>query len=173
VAQQGERVERLLTRMLGAHHDLEDLVQEVFVRAFARVEELRDARALNGWIAAIAVFVAREAIRKKQRHRWLLFYRPDELPEPAVPCASPEARAALRSFYAIVARFHADVRIAFTLRYVEGMGLSEIADTCGVSLATIKRRLKSGEVEFLTRAKVDPALTDWFEEGTRWRQSER
>ena len=168
VAEHADHVERLLTRMLGAHTDLDDLVQEVFVRVFARVEELREASALRAFVSAIAVFVAREAIRAKRRRRWLLFMQPEEMPELIVPSASPEERAALRAFYAIVEHLDADVRIAFTLRFVEGMGLSEIADTCGVSLATIKRRLKAGETEFLGRAKGNEALANCFEEGSRW-----
>src|SRR5262245_43679660 len=41
------RVERILTRILGLSAELDDLVQEVFVRAFERVSELRDAGALK------------------------------------------------------------------------------------------------------------------------------
>jgi RNA polymerase sigma-70 factor (ECF subfamily) len=165
-------VERILTRILGGCLDLDDLVQEVFLRAFERVEDLRQPRALGAWLAAIAVFVAREVIRKKQRRRWLLFLPPEELPDLAIPSASPEARAALRAFYEVVGRLDADARIAFTLRIVEGMDLTEIADSCGVSLATIKRRLARAEARFLAGAKANQALVDWLEEGTRWRRHE-
>ena len=49
------------------------------------------------------------------------------------------------------------------------MELTEIAAACGVSLATIKRRIKSAEAEFMERGKEYEALAEWFEEGTRWR----
>jgi RNA polymerase sigma-70 factor, ECF subfamily len=172
LAQYAGHVERILTRILGGRSDLDDLVQDVFLRAFERVEDLREPRALRGWLSSIAVFVAREAIRKKQRRRWLLFLPPEEVPELEVPEASPEARAALRAFYEIVGRLDADARIAFTLRFVEDMDLTEIADACGVSLATIKRRIKSAEAEFFARGKGNEALADWFEEGTRWHRHE-
>jgi len=68
--------------------------------------------------------------------------------------------------------FRPRVRIAFTLRFVDGMGLSEIADACRVSLATIKRRIKVGEAEFLARGKACEELAEWFEEGTRWHRHE-
>lgn len=167
-----DHVERLFTRMLGMHADIEELVQEVFVRAFFRVEELRNVGALRAWLSSIAVFVAREAIRSKRRRRWLVFLAPEEVPEIAALSASPEARAALSAFYAIVDGFDPDVRIAFTLRFVEGMGLSEVADICRVSLATIKRRLKTGETQFVARAKNNDALADWLTEGTRWHRAE-
>jgi RNA polymerase sigma-70 factor (ECF subfamily) len=161
-------LERLLTHILGGRDDLDDLVQEVFVRALERVDELREPRALRGWLTAIAVFVAREAIRARRRRRWLIFLPPEETPELACADASPEVRAAVRAFYEVVGRLDADERIAFTLRFVEGMELTEVAAACGVSLATIKRRLKKAEGEFSARGRAHEALADWFEEGTRW-----
>ena len=163
-------VERVLSRILGAHPDLDDLVQEVFIRAFERVADLRDARALRGWLTAIAVFVAREAIRRTRRRRWLVFLPPEETPEIEAPSASPEARAALQAFRNVVEHLDADLRIAFTLRFVDGMELTEIADACGVSLATIKRRIKDAEGAFAARGRAHEALGDWFKEGTRWQE---
>src|SRR4051812_47406566 len=43
----GAHVERILTRILGAHVDLDDLALEVFVRAFQRLSDLREADALR------------------------------------------------------------------------------------------------------------------------------
>jgi RNA polymerase sigma-70 factor (ECF subfamily) len=173
LAQHTEHLERILTRILGGRADLDDLVQEVFVRAFERVGELREPRALRGWLTTIAVFVAREAIRAKKRRRWLLFLPPEETPELPVLEATPEVRAAVRAFYAVVGALDADARIAFTLRFVEGMELTDIARTTGVSLSTVKRRLKSAEAEFLggARAPGHEALLDWIEEGTRWQKA--
>lgn len=163
-------VERILTRILGWHSELDDLTQEVFSRAFARMQELREPEALRGWLSSIAVFVAREAIRKRRRRRWLIFLPPQETPElPAAP-VSPEARAALRTFYDVLSSMDADARIAFSLRCVAGMELSEIAEVCEVSLATIKRRIKRAADDFYARGRARPELVDWFEEGTRWRQ---
>jgi RNA polymerase sigma-70 factor (ECF subfamily) len=165
-------VERILSRILGMHADLDDLVQEVFLRAFQRIEELREPRALRSWLTSIAVFVARETIRTRRRRRWLFFLGADEPLEIAGPSPSPEALAALRAFYEVVATLDPDARIAFTLRFVEGMELAEIAEVCGVSLATIKRRIKGAELEFVAKGRAREALVQWFEEGTRWPQPE-
>ena len=162
-------VERILTRILGFHAELDDLTQDVFSRAFARVDELREPEALRGWLSAIAVFVAREAIRKKRRRRWLLFRSPEEMPDIPSNSVSPEARAALSAFYEVVAGLDADTQIAFTLRCVGGLELTEIAEACEVSLATIKRRIKRAANDFCARGRARPELVDWFEEGTRWR----
>jgi RNA polymerase sigma-70 factor (ECF subfamily) len=165
-------VERILTRMLGFSAELDDLTQEVFIRAFARIAELREPESLRAWLSSIAVFVAREAIRRKRRRRWLVFLPAEESPELPADGALLEARSALRVFYEVLDGFAADERIAFTLRFVEGMELSEVADACQVSLATIKRRLKRASDDFYLRGRARAELVDWFEEGCRWRRIE-
>jgi RNA polymerase sigma-70 factor (ECF subfamily) len=165
-------VERMLTRILGFCSELDDLTQEVFIRALARIDELREPESLRAWLSSIAVFVAREAIRRKRRRRWLVFLPAQAQPEPPTSGASFEARAALRAFYEVLDGFAADERIAFTLRFVEGLELSEVAEACQVSLATIKRRLKRASDEFYLRGRTRAELVDWFEEGSRWRRIE-
>jgi RNA polymerase sigma-70 factor (ECF subfamily) len=165
-------VERMLTRILGFCSELDDLTQEVFIRAFARIAELREPESLRAWLNSFAVFVAREAIRRKRRRRWLVFLPTGETPEPAASVASLEARTALRVFYEVLDGFGTDERIAFTLRFVEGMELTEVAEACQVSLATIKRRLKRASDDFYLRGRARAELVDWFEEGSRWRRIE-
>ena len=165
-------VERMLTRMLGFCAELDDLTQEVFIRAFARITELREPESLRAWLSSIAVFVAREAIRRKRRRRWLVFLPAETRPEQPAGAASFEARAALRVFYEVLDGFGADERIAFTLRFVEGLELTEVAHACQVSVATIKRRLKRASDEFYLRGRARAELVEWFEEGSRWRRIE-
>jgi RNA polymerase sigma-70 factor, ECF subfamily len=165
-------VERVLTRILGWHSELDDLTQEVFVRAFARVDEVHEGDGLRTWLTAIAVFVAREAIRKRRRQRWLLFRPSQDVPDIPGARVPLEARAALRAFYEVVDEMDFDVRVAFTLRCVDGMELTEIAEACDVSLATIKRRLRRALDDFYRRGQGRDELAAWFEEGSRWRQTE-
>ena len=165
-------VDRMLTRILGFCAELDDLAQEVFIRAFSRIADLREAESLRAWLGSIAVFVAREAIRRKRRRRWLVFLPAEQRVEPPVGAASFEARSALRVFYEVIDGLPADERIAFTLRFVEGMELTEVAEACHVSLATIKRRLKRASDDFYLRGRARAELVDWFEEGSRWRRIE-
>ncbi len=164
------RVQRVLVRTLGFDPEIPDLVQEVFVRALQRLDGLRDGASLSGWLSGIAVFTARETIRRRARWRWLRFLPREELPEVEAPQAGPETSEALRSLYAVLEELSADERIAFALRYVEQMELTEVAEACGVSLATLKRRLARAESRFVAIARRHPALEDWIEEGgARWR----
>jgi RNA polymerase sigma-70 factor (ECF subfamily) len=153
-------VERLLTRILGHENDLDDLVQEVFVRALGKVDDLRDDN-VRSWVGAFAVNVARESIRRRRRRGWLSFFAPEDMPEIPADDSTPELRDAVRALYLLLDQMDADDRVAFTLRLVEGMQLSEIAAMCDISLSTVKRRVERGSSWFRARAKRDPHLADW------------
>ncbi|MDC0685778.1 RNA polymerase sigma factor [Sorangium atrum] len=160
-------VERMLFRILGDVRSLEDLVQDVFARVFSRIDDVREPEALKAFITSVTVFVAREALRKKRRHRWLAFFASDEMPEVAAS-ADPEARQGVRAFYRALETLDADDRLAFTLRIVEGQELTEVASACKVSLATVKRRIQRAELAFVERCKKDEVLSTWLAEGDRW-----
>lgn len=154
------RVRRVLLRVLGSDPELADLLQEVFVHGLRDLHKLKEPAAVGGWLNAIAVNLARRTIRKRGRWRWLRPTSPEELAE--VPALGHDAGASqeLRAVYAVLAHMDADERIAFALRFVEGMELKEVAESCCVSLATIKRRLSRAETNFRAQAKAHPALAE-------------
>ncbi|WP_437721142.1 RNA polymerase sigma factor [Sorangium sp. So ce861] len=160
-------VERMLFRILGDVRTLEDLVQDVFARVFSRIDDVLEPESLKPFITSVTVFVAREAIRKKRRHRWLAFFASDELPEIAASI-DPEARQGVRAFYRALETLDPDERLAFTLRIVEGQELAEVAAACNVSVATVKRRLQRAQIAFVERCKKDEVLASWLAEGDRW-----
>jgi RNA polymerase sigma-70 factor (ECF subfamily) len=162
-------VQRVLVRVLGTDRDLADLLQEVFARAFAGIGGLDDGTKIKAWLSSIAVFTARETIRRRSRGRWLQFVSFDEMPDALTSGASPEVSRALKTTYAVLERMPEDERIAFALRFIDGMELTEVAEACSVSLATIKRHLARAEQRFATLAHKEPSLAEWLEGGTRWR----
>src|SRR5579859_5296417 len=48
-------------------HDAEDAFQEVFTRLYVRLNEIRDVRALRGWIAQVTRNVALDSLRRGGR----------------------------------------------------------------------------------------------------------
>jgi RNA polymerase sigma-70 factor (ECF subfamily) len=159
-------VQRILARIVNVDMDLAELLQEVFIQAFSSIHSLRDESRLKAWLTSIAVFTARKHIRR--RFKQLSVCRSDSEIEMSVPGADPEAREALRYTYAVLARLPADERVAFSLRFIEEMELTEVADACRVSLATIKRRLLRARTKFGTYAEDYPILKEWIKRGDRW-----
>ena len=164
-------VERLITHLIGADREVADLLHEVFVQALASIRSLRNPNAIKPWLLQIATNRARRLLRSRSRRAWLrLFVDAEEEAsrELVAPGSDPALRETLRAVYAILSRMPADERIAFALRYIDGMELTEAAAACSVSLATLKRRLRRAEQRFRSSALADPLLETWVKEGSRW-----
>lgn len=159
-------VRRILIRLLGAHPDVNDLVQETFLAALRTIDRVTEPAALRAWITSIAVFTGRQELRRRRRKRFLLFFAAGapELEAPA-PASPAEAGEALRATYRILSSLPADEQVAFALRFIEGMELTEVASACHVSLATIKRRLARARHAFEARAQREASLAPWL---ARW-----
>ena len=75
----------------------------------------------------------------------------------------------MNSTYRLLDTLPENERLAFSLRFIAEMELTEVAAACGCSLATIKRRLTRAEAHFLAGARQDPALNERLARGERWR----
>jgi RNA polymerase sigma-70 factor (ECF subfamily) len=144
----------LAQRMLGNQHDADDLAQDVFIKALTRLDSLSNPQAFESWIASITVRSASKQLRKRALLTRLGLRRaaPLDLDLQLSASAPPDVAAEISLIYRLFERLSADERIALVLRRVEGMALPEIAEHTGLSLATVKRRLKAAE-ERLERAK--------------------
>lgn len=134
-------VGRIALRLLGSHNDIDDIVQDVFLEAFPRLDDVRNAEALPGWLAVITTRVVARRLRRRSLRRLLgLSDMPSNVPERAVE-ATAEQRVLLRQIYDVLNQCKAEQRIAWALRYFEGLTLEEVAETSGCSLAAVKRRI--------------------------------
>ena len=159
-------VRRVLVRVMGPDSEILDLVHDVFVTALESVHRLVDPKALRAWLTQVAVFTARARIRRRVRGRILRFLPFSDLPEPELPPADFEASQAMQAVYRVLDGLDTDQRIAFALRFVAGMELTEVAGSCGVSLATIKRRLSRAQANFTAGALREPALAEWLKQSS-------
>jgi RNA polymerase sigma-70 factor (ECF subfamily) len=165
-----DHVHRVLYRVMGFDRDLADLHHDVFVRAIGSIDRITEPAALKGWLTSIAVHVAHTTITRRKRRSWLRFLPWEELPEGEAAVASGEVMDALRTTYGVLDALPAEERIAFALRFIDGMELTEVAAACGTSLATIKRRLVRATARFETEARKHPVLETWLQGGTRWQK---
>lgn len=137
-------VAQVALRLVGRDEDVDDVVQEVFVVSLKGLDRLRDAAAIKGWLATVAVRVARRRLRL--RKLWSAIGLDDAgggVADAIAPGAGPEDRAVLSRVYAALEELPVDERIAWTLRHVEGEQLEAVAKLCGCSLATAKRRISA------------------------------
>ena len=135
-------VDRVMARFFGRGQEIEDLTQEVFLRVFSRIHTLEDPSALRSFIYSIAIRVLRWELRRRWIRRCLSLSAGGRLPERAAPCGDFEARQAVARLYGILDRLAIADRAAFVLRQMEGLSLEETSQSLGVSVATVKRRVR-------------------------------
>jgi RNA polymerase sigma-70 factor (ECF subfamily) len=134
-------VARIGLRLLGRESDVDDLIQDVFIAAMRQRHQVRAPEAFRSWLAIIAVRTARRYLRKRKLRALVGIDTLSPTLELRDNGMSPERRALLTRVYQVLEKIPVDQRIAWTLRYVEGEKLEEVAERCGCSLATAKRRI--------------------------------
>jgi len=152
---------RILRRTLGADPDRQDLLQEVFIRVFRRINDLRDQDALRAFVVHICMGVAQNELRRRRGRRRLGLSYAAELPEPLVAEADFEARQAIARYRRILDCLGADDRAAFVLRYVEKMDVAEVAAALGWSPSKTKRRLARVTARVTRLMEREPALAHY------------
>lgn len=151
-------VRAVVRRLLGSSADAEDVVQDAFVTAFEIWGQLRDPEQAGRWLLTIAIRKTHRRFRKRRLLRLLGLDRTTDdatLETLGKSDATGEARAELALLDRALSNVSAAERVAWMLRYVEGMSLDEIAETCECSLATTKRRIAA--VNERVRVHVDLA----------------
>jgi RNA polymerase sigma-70 factor (ECF subfamily) len=170
VRRYGTYVERILSRIMGPDTELPDLLHNVFIVALRRIETLIDPNLLKEWLRGIALLIARNTLRSRRRRRWLTFLAPDELPEVSRDAPEYETNDSVVRTYRALAQLPTDERILFTLRFIDGMEMKEVAEACGVSLSTAKRRMERAKQRFAAFGRRDPVLRELMAQSERWAQ---
>jgi RNA polymerase sigma-70 factor (ECF subfamily) len=116
--------------------EVDDLVQDVFLSAWKRLDSLRDPAAFGGWLAMIA------------RNRATDFYRraPDEVELPDTLEAHDATAERMEALAAldVVRNLPEAYRETLILRLVEGLSGPEIADRTGMTAASVRVNLHRG-----------------------------
>jgi len=143
-------VARIGLRLLGREAEVDDLIQEVFVAAFKQREQVREPAAFRGWLATVTVRKARRMLQRRRVRSFVGLDTAVSSPELRDQGVSPEQRALLARVYETLDQLPVDHRLAWTLRHVEGERLEAVAEKCGCSLATAKRRIAAAHARIQT-----------------------
>jgi RNA polymerase sigma-70 factor (ECF subfamily) len=123
----------LLARLSPA--DADDVAQEVFVTAFARISSLRDDNAVASWLCTIARTKAIDLMRTRKPMAPL-----DDIPTSTSPDDLVEAKRIL----AVIQSLPDAYRESLVLRLVEGMSGPEIAALTGLTEGSVRVNLHRG-----------------------------
>jgi RNA polymerase sigma-70 factor (ECF subfamily) len=140
--------------------EVEDIVQEVFIKAFQKLDGFRGEAPFEHWLMRLAVRTCYDFLRAHQRNRETAF---TELSEPesdwldrfiAQPdSASEDAEAARHLVQKVLSRLSPAARLVITLLEIEERPVKEIAAMTGWSVPLVKVRA------FRARAEMKKILT--------------
>ncbi len=132
-SQYGERLYRLCLVQLKNTHDAEDAVQDVFVKRLYNAPEFKSPEHEKRWIYKVAVNLCRDRLRRKGRF---------DLPIEAAGDAVSQQRDL--TLLESVMRLPEKNRAVIHLHYYEGYSVKEISAILGITISSVKMRLKRG-----------------------------
>jgi RNA polymerase sigma-70 factor (ECF subfamily) len=124
--------------------DVDDVMQDVFVRVQRGLRDLRDDERFTGWLFQVARSAIAEHGRARARHP-VAEREPTDDPAAETDGDDREAFRALSACVAgFVARLPSPYREAVTLVELEGLVAREAADLAGISVSGMKSRVQRG-----------------------------
>lgn len=133
----------VVVRLMGDDLELDDVVQDTFVRASERLDTLRSPAHVRPWLVTIAVRFAKE--RMSRRHRRGRLQR--AITHAAPTRSDPRDRAPADELYAALDLIPDKLRVPWFLARIEGEKLDDVAAACRCSLATVKRRIQQAQTK--------------------------
>lgn len=143
-----ERIFRTACRYTTSRQDAEDILQETFIKAFARIRtfDFRISPSVSSWLAAICVNTALDELRRRGRRMGSKHVSLADLPA-EIPADGPSPEAgAVRRF--AVERIRETLRVlspgqraVFDMRFTEHLDIREIAGALGCSESSVKTQL--------------------------------
>jgi RNA polymerase sigma-70 factor (ECF subfamily) len=144
-----KRIMGTISRLIGRPEDVEDVAQEVFVRLYYSLDQLRSPEVFEPWLYRLTVNASYDYLRRiKRRHE----SRMADMTEAQVVMADSvaggkrreedDAKGEVREFVnALFAHVSEEDRILLTLKEVEGLSLKELEQIYNTNENALKVRL--------------------------------
>lgn len=174
------RVERLIGRMVRDVDLVEDIAQETFIRAYRALAQFRGDAQFYTWLYRIAVNTAKKQLLELKRDPLVFHsqFKSGDEDETSAPerelnlgeadTETPEAVLASKEIaLAVNAAMDAlpeELRMAITLREIEGLSYEDIAQALGCPIGTVRSRI------FRAREAISARIKPMLERqaGKRW-----
>jgi RNA polymerase sigma-70 factor (ECF subfamily) len=144
-----ERVYRAARSIVRDELEVEDVMQQTYVNAFAHLRQFNGSARFSTWLTRIAIHEALARVRRLGRREVFDADRPaGESVMSSNTVDSPERLAFAGELRSLLERaidgLPEGTREVFVLRAVEGLTTSEVADCLGLSEDAVKTRLSRG-----------------------------
>jgi RNA polymerase sigma-70 factor (ECF subfamily) len=155
------RILGTISRLIGRPEDVEDVAQEVFIRLYFSLGQLRTPEVFEPWLYRLTVNASYDYLRKSRRR---LESRMADLSEQQVMMADAvagtraqtdegEKRRVRDTVEGLLGAVSAEDRILLTLKEVEGLSLKELEKVYKVNENALKVRLFRARQRVLKKMK--------------------
>ncbi|RPF53493.1 RNA polymerase sigma factor SigW [Aquisalibacillus elongatus] len=140
-------------RMLGNHHDAQEMTQETFVRAYTNIQTFKKKNKFSPWLYRIATNLSIDWMRKKKPiHILDQPVREDQQQtlldqinsEEKTPEERFETKELNETIQEVLLTLPTKYRSVIVLRYVRDLSLQEIAEVLDLPVGTVKTHLHRG-----------------------------
>ena len=144
------QVYNLALRMAGNQEDALDLSQEAFLKAWRGLSSYRFDSAFSTWLYRLTSNVCIDFLRRQKKQKSIPLQFTDEdneerelsVPDPAPgPEEALLARSEREQVALALSRLEPEYREALTLRVINGLSYTEIAQILGIREGTVKSRI--------------------------------
>ncbi len=156
-----ERIRNLLFSIFHDNDFINDLAQEVFIKAYQALPNFRFEASFYTWLYRIAVNKSRDELRKKKLRRFMSFQNLDEGADQNLQnllSVQPENRDTQEVISIGLQVLPEKFRMAVVLKDIEGLSYEEIAEIMKCKIGTVKSRISRA------RAMLRKALKPLLEE---------
>ena len=152
--------------MLGPVAEVDDVVQEAFIRFYQTLDRFRGEAAVSTYLKRIAINRALDALRHRKRFLGRFRSRDDETypaPEPSIEEeGQAEARERARLVHQAIEALPPKHRAVVVLRMIEGYSTEETAEMLGIPYGTVLSRLSRAHAKLkeLLRPFIQEELSE-------------
>lgn len=155
-------------RWTGGVDSAEDLVQDLLVKLFSRLDEIRQIERLRPWAARVMYRLFVDRLRRENSSPVAYGIEgsgddDEEGPEIADDRPGPpqltERQLAQEALLAAWSQLSAEHRVVLAMHEIEGYTLAELADVTGTTIGTLKSRLHRARArlrELLLKERFEP-----------------
>ncbi|MBI5359519.1 MAG: sigma-70 family RNA polymerase sigma factor [Planctomycetes bacterium] len=142
----GERLYRIIYRMVMDSHYAEDILQETFVAAHLNMKKFRQDSSLFTWLSAIAYNKALTHVKHKRLNKWLSLDVTAFVVNSA-PAGQAEKKELKQVLENAMLKLPVDLRMVITLYEIEHLDHKTIAEIMDCPIGTVWSDLSRAKAE--------------------------